>query len=547
MSITNIVSGQFDKFVDFANSANNADAIVKKGDVAVQADALNQKLEESSIVAKNDGDCIHKFIRGAARREVNNDIRELFRKSVADIFGGENNIPKSVQKAMKLEDYGKGRPLSARRILAVNDAIQKAKLVDSYGNESDLKNVFEVLSEDELAEAKKKISDSGLSKKDYGMINLAANRYANYFSNIPGYDLKKAMKDLLEKDSGANNFLKSGALSLKDEETFFAVLTPELGMKGKVLQAREAIEKALEADCKNNLLTAVNCYREAVGDAQKLFVLFYGQQKAFSVRDRDYKDALATFKDAIAELKSFADELGKKDGNDVEAIQKDFFGKFRNAQSYNKLAGVIGNVAQKMHKNKPADTQDVITALNTLNNSLSDLSNRPKADFRSKLADATFERFFDELADKKDVKLPQKGTKDTKGGGIVWNYEDDVIKTIYKAAIDNANDPFEILNNAKTFLKKFDPKLVQFSTEQEKQVSDAIKKAFPGIENDWRNLDVMIRTIESSYFKRALEAWLRDGEKAKEAKDNIASFVTAAKENKNLLKSFDFGFNVTGD
>ena len=30
------------------------------------------------------------------------------------MFGGEENIPKSVLDAMKLQDYGKGRPLTAR-------------------------------------------------------------------------------------------------------------------------------------------------------------------------------------------------------------------------------------------------------------------------------------------------------------------------------------------------------------------------------------------------------------------------------------------------
>ena len=37
-------------------------------------------------------------------------------KAVADMFGGENHIPDSVKVAMKLEDYGKGKPLTARRI-----------------------------------------------------------------------------------------------------------------------------------------------------------------------------------------------------------------------------------------------------------------------------------------------------------------------------------------------------------------------------------------------------------------------------------------------
>ena len=39
------------------------------------------------------------------------------------MFGGEAKIPESVKKAMLLGDYGDGRPLTARRIMAVKDAI----------------------------------------------------------------------------------------------------------------------------------------------------------------------------------------------------------------------------------------------------------------------------------------------------------------------------------------------------------------------------------------------------------------------------------------
>lgn len=40
------------------------------------------------------------------------------------MFGGEAKIPKSVKKAMLLDDYGTGKPLTARRILAVKAAIK---------------------------------------------------------------------------------------------------------------------------------------------------------------------------------------------------------------------------------------------------------------------------------------------------------------------------------------------------------------------------------------------------------------------------------------
>ena len=39
------------------------------------------------------------------------------------MFGGEANIPDSVKDAMLLADYNQGKPLTARRILAVKVAI----------------------------------------------------------------------------------------------------------------------------------------------------------------------------------------------------------------------------------------------------------------------------------------------------------------------------------------------------------------------------------------------------------------------------------------
>lgn len=66
------------------------------------------------------------IFRSRADKAANNATRELFKSAVAGMFGGEDRIPESVRDAMKMNDYGKGRPLTARRILAVREAIDKA-------------------------------------------------------------------------------------------------------------------------------------------------------------------------------------------------------------------------------------------------------------------------------------------------------------------------------------------------------------------------------------------------------------------------------------
>ena len=61
------------------------------------------------------------------QQDLNNATRALFKQTVLDALGlkDENELPKSVKDAMKLSNYhNKGRPLTARRIIAVVDTIR---------------------------------------------------------------------------------------------------------------------------------------------------------------------------------------------------------------------------------------------------------------------------------------------------------------------------------------------------------------------------------------------------------------------------------------
>ena len=68
-------------------------------------------------------DSAYAFIRSGRDKVENNDARAVFRQAIIDIFGGESKIPKRVKEAMILSDYGSGKPLTARRIMAVKAAI----------------------------------------------------------------------------------------------------------------------------------------------------------------------------------------------------------------------------------------------------------------------------------------------------------------------------------------------------------------------------------------------------------------------------------------
>ena len=109
----------FRSFVDFAQEridANQAKAVV---------DARIKKFngEEVLTIAHMKTDDVHKWLRTGDECDVNDRTRAIFRAAVVNMFGGESKIPESVKKAMLMEDYDKGKPLTARRILAVKEAI----------------------------------------------------------------------------------------------------------------------------------------------------------------------------------------------------------------------------------------------------------------------------------------------------------------------------------------------------------------------------------------------------------------------------------------
>ena len=63
--------------------------------------------------------------RDQGKKDLNNATRAVFKQAVIDIFGTSiDDVPKSVRSAMELGKFDNaGRPLTARRILAVNKAI----------------------------------------------------------------------------------------------------------------------------------------------------------------------------------------------------------------------------------------------------------------------------------------------------------------------------------------------------------------------------------------------------------------------------------------
>lgn len=114
MSVS-IENTQFQQFVNFALGAKSG------SDFAEVSDRMT--LGKYTVTAKKKFDFVGNICRGGESKDINEIARTLFREAVASLFGDESKIPKSVLDAMKLQDYGLGKPLSARRIILVNKAI----------------------------------------------------------------------------------------------------------------------------------------------------------------------------------------------------------------------------------------------------------------------------------------------------------------------------------------------------------------------------------------------------------------------------------------
>lgn len=128
-----IDNAQFDQFVRFAQQqmqAGNAKAVAR-----VDAGATGLAVRD---IRPATGDRAFAFVRHNADKTANNVVRDLFRQTISDMFGGESRIPAPVQKAMLMADYDKGKPLTARRIIAVKTAIDNLKFVDNLPDTLDV-------------------------------------------------------------------------------------------------------------------------------------------------------------------------------------------------------------------------------------------------------------------------------------------------------------------------------------------------------------------------------------------------------------------------
>ena len=145
------------------------------------------------------------ILRKTGEKTVNDSTRAIFRDAVTEMFGGEAKIPESVKKAMLLGDYGDGRPLTARRIMAVKDAIDAEDSMREKGVSQ-----FASPATREAALAK------GYHPSELGRLANAVN----YFMKATGASEEMAFEVVSTPGTRANHLMNCGGRFLKSAEAF---------------------------------------------------------------------------------------------------------------------------------------------------------------------------------------------------------------------------------------------------------------------------------------------------------------------------------------
>ena len=196
----------FSSFVKFAQDNVNA------GDEKAIASARIQKepLQGRKIVAVTNSltDAVHKWLRTNDEYSVNDRTRKLFKDAIINMFGGEAKIPASVKKAMLLSDYDCGKPLTARRILAVKAAID----ADGTAKARSAKIQLETFS----PEVKTAALALGYFPKELPKLARAAHLYMQ----ATGLNEMDAMHAVAEPGSKANRLMSYGGRFMENAENF---------------------------------------------------------------------------------------------------------------------------------------------------------------------------------------------------------------------------------------------------------------------------------------------------------------------------------------
>ena len=201
----------FKAFTDFAQQKMDAGETK-----AVARGEVQNKVFDGRVIKAATTDEAYAFTRSADEKYFNEVAREQFKRAIIDMFGGESNIPESVRKAMLLGDYGSGKPLTARRIMAVKNAIDadgtaRARSADARQREFDAS-----ISKFSSPEVEAAALAKGYSKAELPRLAAAANLYAKAVHCSEA----DALAEVATPGSKANRLMNYGGRFLKSAKNF---------------------------------------------------------------------------------------------------------------------------------------------------------------------------------------------------------------------------------------------------------------------------------------------------------------------------------------
>ena len=207
----------FRMFADFAQKS--IDAGQKKAIANIGTQALNGRNIKVVVASKTDS-VGGLFTRTLTEESRNNATRSAFLRAVAGMFGGSKNIPPEVMKALNLDDYGHGQPLTARRIMAVKTAIDASGVAKARSAE--LKRQAEVAREDaKLNVFTDKASEVEALKAGFLKTELPkVARATRFYAQAKGCSEAEALKEICTPNSKANRLMGYGGRFLENAANF---------------------------------------------------------------------------------------------------------------------------------------------------------------------------------------------------------------------------------------------------------------------------------------------------------------------------------------
>ena len=370
----NVVNTQFKQFYDFALERSHAGkdtAIAKIG-----GKAEGTTLGERTIVVKT-GDHIGKS-RDQVSMDINNNTRALFKQTIIDMFGGEANIPKTVQKAMLNKDYGQGKPLTARRIIAVANAIKRLHIENAFEAPGTKPGEMALLA-----------AASGYTRKDFAKLNAAANLYTKAF----GVPLKEALERVMDKTTDAHAAMVAGKLYMKDAASFRRGVLAHANSAALGVANKTFVEAAVATEipqyfakiARNN----AEQLRTWLNDPTELL----DQNVAFEPGNHPFTELRKAVTDAIASYETLADQI-----ENGQVAEKDARERLFSTQNVQKIAAEVRKLVlafRELAAERPVlnDVATLLEALSTkLGMDLDELDQKFKVAFAEREAPRALEK-----------------------------------------------------------------------------------------------------------------------------------------------------------